>query len=55
MERLQKEFANAHFVKAFNSVGAACMVNPQFPGGKPTMFISGNSDAAKQVVTSLLD
>lgn len=55
MERLQKEFAGAHFVKAFNSVGSACMVNPQFPGGKPTMFICGNSDAAKQTVAALLD
>src|SRR5579871_2869023 len=28
MERLQKEFAAVRFVKAFNSVGAASMVNP---------------------------
>src|SRR5208337_5145933 len=39
MERLQAEFSGAHFVKAFNSVGSACMVNPQFKGGRPTMFI----------------
>src|SRR5579863_8577848 len=32
MERLQREFAGARFVKAFNSVGAACMVNPLFTG-----------------------
>ena len=32
MERLQKEFPRAHFVKAFNSVGNAFMVNPQFKG-----------------------
>ncbi len=54
MERLQREFAGARFVKAFNSVGNACMVNPQFQGGKPTMFICGNDDAAKKVVTGIL-
>jgi 8-hydroxy-5-deazaflavin:NADPH oxidoreductase len=55
MERLQRQFPAARFVKAFNSVGAARMVNPQFAGGKPTMFICGNDDAAKQTVTRLLD
>lgn len=55
MERLQKEFTSAHFVKAFNSVGSTCMVDPHFPGGKPTMFICGNNDKAKQTVTGLLD
>jgi predicted dinucleotide-binding enzyme len=55
MERLQREFARAHFVKAFNSVGNAFMVNPQFKGGKPTMFICGNDDAAKKIVSGILD
>jgi predicted dinucleotide-binding enzyme len=55
MERLQREFAGARFVKAFNSVGSACMVNPQFKGGKPTMFICGNDDVAKTAVTGILD
>jgi hypothetical protein len=55
MERLQAEFSGAHFVKAFNSVGSACMVNPQFKGGKPTMFICGNHEAAKKSVTKVLD
>ena len=54
MERLQREFGAARFVKAFNSVGSACMVNPQFKGGKPTMFICGNDDAAKKTVTGIL-
>ena len=54
MERLQKEFAGARFVKAFNSVGAPSMVNPQFRGGPPTMFICGNDDAAKKVVSGIL-
>ena len=55
MERLQKEFPGARFVKAFNSVGVGAMVNPAFKGGKPTMFICGNDKSAKDVVRSLLD
>jgi predicted dinucleotide-binding enzyme len=55
MEDLQHEFAEAHFVKAFNSVGAPAMVNPQFKAGKPTMFICGNSDPAKAQVTAIFD
>jgi 8-hydroxy-5-deazaflavin:NADPH oxidoreductase len=55
MERLQTEFPQVHFVKAFNSVGEACMVDPQFIGGKPTMFICGNDAAAKQTVQAVLE
>jgi predicted dinucleotide-binding enzyme len=55
MERLQREFASARFVKAFNSVGNPLMVNPQFKGGKPTMFICGNDEAAKRTVRDILD
>jgi predicted dinucleotide-binding enzyme len=55
MERLQREFTEARFVKAFNSVGHAFMVNPQFKGGKPTMFICANDEAAKQTVRGILD
>jgi len=55
MENLQREFGNVRFVKAFNSVGNTCMVNPQFKGGKPTMFICGNDEGAKQTVSGILD
>jgi predicted dinucleotide-binding enzyme len=55
MERLQRAFPQAHLVKAFSCVGNACMVNPQFRGGKPTMFICGNDEAAKKVVGEVLD
>jgi 8-hydroxy-5-deazaflavin:NADPH oxidoreductase len=55
MEKLQREFPDAHFVKAFNSVGNNLMVNPQFSAGKPTMFICGNDEAAKKTVTGILD
>jgi hypothetical protein len=55
MERLQQEIGGANFVKAFNSVGAACMVNPEFADGKPTMFICGNNGSAKQTVSGILE
>lgn len=55
MENLQAEFPQAHFVKAFNSVGAPAMINPSFAGGKPSMFICGNDAAAKEQVRAILD
>lgn len=55
MERLQREFTGARFVKAFNSVGSACMVNPDFKGGRPTMFICGSDEGAKKTVTGILE
>ncbi|MBN2174347.1 MAG: NAD(P)-binding domain-containing protein [Bacteroidales bacterium] len=55
MEKLQKAFPNAHFVKVFNSVGNALMVNPDYNGVKPTMFICGNNENAKKVATTVLD
>jgi predicted dinucleotide-binding enzyme len=56
MEQLQKDFADAHFVKVFNSVGAGQMINPQYPGAlKPTMFICGNDEGAKKKVAGILE
>ena len=55
MEQLQREFPAVHFVKAFNSVGSGLMVNPRLEGGRPTMFICGNDDAAKKTVNTILD
>lgn len=55
MERLQREFPGARFVKAFNSVGSTRMVNPQYREGRPTMFICGADPAAKAQVTAILD
>jgi predicted dinucleotide-binding enzyme len=54
MEKLQGQFSDANFVKAFNSVGAGLMMDPQLPGGKPTMFICGNSEPAKKQVTKII-
>ena len=55
MERLQAAHPDAHFVKVFNSVGNTRMVNPEYAGGLPTMFICGNDASAKQAVTRILD
>jgi predicted dinucleotide-binding enzyme len=49
MERLQRLAPGANFVKAFNSIGNAFMINPVFEA-KPTMFICGNDPAAKKEV-----
>lgn len=55
MERLQLRFPDSKFVKVFNSVGSAFMVNPDFGNEKPTMFICGNSDDAKASVSAFLN
>jgi len=55
MEDLQEKFPAAHLVKAFNSVGAPAMVNPNFKGGRPSMFICGNDAGAKEQVRGVLD
>jgi 8-hydroxy-5-deazaflavin:NADPH oxidoreductase len=55
MERLQREFPFVRFVKAFNSVGNARMVDPAFAQGPPTMFICGNDPKAKERVSEILD
>jgi 8-hydroxy-5-deazaflavin:NADPH oxidoreductase len=53
MERLQTQFPEIHFVKAFNSVGNAFMVDPKF-SERPTMFVCGNNDASKKEVHHIL-
>jgi predicted dinucleotide-binding enzyme len=55
MEDLQAAFPEAHFVKAFNSIGSAFMVNPDFSGARPSMFICGNNDRSKKEATELLE
>ncbi len=55
MERLQRKVPKAHFVKAFSCVGNAHMVDPDFGGDRPTMFICGNDSDAKRDVRNILD
>jgi hypothetical protein len=40
-------------VKAFNTVGNALMIKPKLAGGPPSMFIAGNDDDAKKLVTQV--
>jgi len=54
MEELQDAFPEGKFVKAFNSVGNAFMIDPDFGGIKPTMFIAGNDESAKAEVATIL-
>jgi 8-hydroxy-5-deazaflavin:NADPH oxidoreductase len=54
MEQLQAKVPAAHFVKAFSCVGSAFMVDPDFAGQKPTMFLCGNNEKAKQTVVGVL-
>jgi 8-hydroxy-5-deazaflavin:NADPH oxidoreductase len=53
-ERVQRLAPTALVVKAFNIVVAEVMINPSLSGGQPDMFIAGNDDNAKQVVSALL-
>ncbi|HTN83986.1 MAG TPA: NAD(P)-binding domain-containing protein [Sorangium sp.] len=55
LERLARRAPDAHFVKAFSSVGSVWMVNPDFGGVRPTMFICGDNAAAKKQVEGILD
>ncbi|MGK3967278.1 NADPH-dependent F420 reductase [Sorangium sp. So ce118] len=55
LERLARRAPDARFVKAFSSVGSVWMVNPDFGGVRPTMFICGDDAAAKKRVEGILD
>ena len=50
--KLQAIHPEANFVKAYNSVGSAQMVNPSYEV-RPTMFICGNNPEAKKEVESI--
>ncbi|HEV8241831.1 MAG TPA: NAD(P)-binding domain-containing protein [Thermoanaerobaculia bacterium] len=54
MERLQRLAPEARFVKCFSCIGSALMVNPDLGGQRPTMFICGDSDEAKQETAEVL-
>jgi 8-hydroxy-5-deazaflavin:NADPH oxidoreductase len=55
LERLQREFPEARLVKAFSCVGNRQMVKPRFTEGRPTMFICGDDEPAKEIARGILD
>ncbi len=55
LERFQRSHPSARFVKAWNSVGSARMVDPAFSDGRPTMFLCGDDPAARKTVAAILD
>jgi predicted dinucleotide-binding enzyme len=54
-EQVQRWLPGSKVVKAFNIVGNTSMIDPDFPDGPPDMFICGNDDDAKKLVTEILD
>jgi predicted dinucleotide-binding enzyme len=54
-EQVQRWLPDARVVKAFNTVGNAHFVNPDFPNGPPDMFICGNDDDAKKIVSQICE
>ena len=54
-ETVQRLLPESKIVKALNTVGNIQMINPDFQGGPPTMFVCGNDkDAKKTVADSIL-
>ncbi|MEO7993575.1 MAG: NAD(P)-binding domain-containing protein [bacterium] len=53
-ERVQRLLPDTRVVKAFNTVGNRHMFRPLFADGPPDMFICGDDQDAKQLVTELL-
>jgi len=54
-EQVQRLIPKARVVKAFNTVGNAHMINPQFPGGPPDMFLCGNDAEGKKIVSQICE
>lgn len=53
-EQVQREFPQARVVKSLNTLNAGLMVDPGSLGSPSTVFVSGDDDEAKEVVTGLL-
>jgi predicted dinucleotide-binding enzyme len=53
-EQVQAWLPDAKVVKAFNTAGAAIMYKPDFGEQTPTMFIAGDDDEAKKMVSDIV-
>jgi 8-hydroxy-5-deazaflavin:NADPH oxidoreductase len=53
-QHIQRAAPSARVVKAFNTTGAALMIDPDVPCAPPTMPICGNDASAKEAVSGLL-
>ena len=53
-EQLQRAVPQARVVKSLNTMNAAVMVEPALVPGEHQVFVAGDDDAAKAVVTALL-
>ncbi|CAN5442804.1 NAD(P)-binding domain-containing protein [soil metagenome] len=52
-EQVAEWAAGARVVKAFNATGAGNMLDPNYDGQATTLFICGDADEAKRIVTEL--
>lgn len=53
-ETIQRRIPESMVVKAWNIVGSAHMVDPDFEGGPPDMFFCGNDKASKIKIAAIL-
>ena len=54
-EQIQNALPEANVVKAFNTIGAAIMVDPRFGDQTATLFIAGNDENAKAETKKLAE
>jgi predicted dinucleotide-binding enzyme len=54
-EQVQRAAPQVRVVKAYNTVNNALMVDPELPGGPPTMMLAGDDPEAKADVERLLE
>ncbi|MCX6152083.1 MAG: NAD(P)-binding domain-containing protein [Ignavibacteriales bacterium] len=52
-EQIQRWLPDTKIVKAFNTISAFCMINPKREEGMPDLFIAGNENEAKKIVSDI--